>query len=145
MPKNKVSGKYLENLKIYRGPTHDIPHLPQFASKPKVFDPLADINLREYVKTLPTDEIKLVSESYENQAKGKFDFSIEFFGAEIKPFHEQKRLNDELETDEKLESDPKKKKVPVMSEKERKKAVNHQKKMIERYREVRAPYKKKKR
>ena len=31
MPKTKLSEEYLKNLKIYRGPTHDIPNVPQFA------------------------------------------------------------------------------------------------------------------
>jgi len=31
MPKTKISEKYLKNLKIYRGPTHDIKNIPQFA------------------------------------------------------------------------------------------------------------------
>jgi hypothetical protein len=31
MPKNKLSAKYMANVKLYRGPTHDLPFLPQFA------------------------------------------------------------------------------------------------------------------
>jgi hypothetical protein len=32
------------NLKIYRGPTHDIPHLPQFAPDRSIYDVLPEID-----------------------------------------------------------------------------------------------------
>lgn len=37
----------MENIKIYRGPTHDIPHLPQFAPDRSIYDVLPEINLLE--------------------------------------------------------------------------------------------------
>ena len=50
MPKNKISEKYMENVKIFRGPTHDIPNLPQFSPPKSMFDPLANIKMDEYFK-----------------------------------------------------------------------------------------------
>lgn len=45
MPKNKVSGKYMENLKIFRGPTHDFAHLPQFAPDRNIYEYLPESNM----------------------------------------------------------------------------------------------------
>ena len=45
MPKNKISGQYLGNLKIYRGPLHDLQHLPQFAPDDNVYEYLPEANL----------------------------------------------------------------------------------------------------
>lgn len=57
MPKNKVSEKYLENLKIFRGPTHNIAHLPQFAPKSSSKNPLTDIDFYESFKNLKKEDI----------------------------------------------------------------------------------------
>lgn len=61
MPKNKLSAKYLENLKIFRGSTHDIPHLPQFAPDQNIYEYLPESNLQEYIKYNP--DIKVYAES----------------------------------------------------------------------------------
>lgn len=45
MPKNKLSEKYLQNLKIYRGPNHDIKGLPQFMPPKSMKTPLAHIDI----------------------------------------------------------------------------------------------------
>jgi len=40
MPKNKISEEYMKNVKIFRGPVHDIPNVPQFAPEKFIEDPL---------------------------------------------------------------------------------------------------------
>jgi len=72
MPKNKISGKYLENLKIFRGPTHDIPHLPQFAPDKNIYEYLPEANLEEYIRM--NTEVKLFKESTPGLAKCNFIF-----------------------------------------------------------------------
>ncbi len=59
MPKNKLSAKYLENVKIFRGPTHDLPHLPQFAPDRNIYEYLPQANLEEFIKL--NAGVKLVS------------------------------------------------------------------------------------
>jgi ribosomal protein L13 len=47
MPKNRLSESYLKNLKIFRGPTHDFPNLPQFAPMRFIENPLTEVNMEE--------------------------------------------------------------------------------------------------
>jgi hypothetical protein len=37
MPKNKISGKYMENVFLFRGKTHDLNFLPQFAPDKNIY------------------------------------------------------------------------------------------------------------
>ena len=74
MPKNKISAKYLENVKIYRGPTHDIPNLPQFAPDRNIYEYLPESNLDMLIKTTPG--VKIISESIPGLAKGIYLFTI---------------------------------------------------------------------
>ena len=62
MPKNRLSEKYLENVKIFRGPTHSIPHLLQFAPKPKTWTPLS-MDLQDYIKKINPEDMKILHES----------------------------------------------------------------------------------
>ena len=55
-------------MKIFRGPTHSIPHLLQFAPKPKSFTPLAS-DIREYLQKMNSDEVKILHESEEGQTE----------------------------------------------------------------------------
>lgn len=34
----------MKNLKLYRGPTHDLPHIPQFAPSRFIENPLTQID-----------------------------------------------------------------------------------------------------
>ena len=38
MPKNKLSQKYLDNLVLCRGPTHNYNNFPQFAPDNKIYE-----------------------------------------------------------------------------------------------------------
>lgn len=68
MPKNKLSGNYMENVKIFRGPTHEIAHLPQFAPDKNIYEYLPEANLQEYIRLNP--EVKVVEESRPGLAQG---------------------------------------------------------------------------
>ena len=50
MPKNRLSEKYLQNIKIYRGPTHNIPHLPQFMPDQNIYDNLPHVDLEKLIE-----------------------------------------------------------------------------------------------
>lgn len=50
MPKNKLSMKYLDNLMIFRGPTHNLPQFPEFAPDKKIYSLLPETNLLELVQ-----------------------------------------------------------------------------------------------
>lgn len=54
MPKTKGIEEYLKNLKIYRGPTHDIPNIPQFAPIRFIENPLAELDMEQYREYLET-------------------------------------------------------------------------------------------
>lgn len=69
MPKNKLSSKYLDNLVLCRGPTHNLKQFPQFAPDKKVYSKLSQIDLLEMLKN--SDSIKVVEESTPGAAKGK--------------------------------------------------------------------------
>lgn len=84
MPKNKISGKYLENLKIFRGPTHDIPHLPQFAPDKNIYEYLPEANLEEYIRM--NTEVKLFKESTPGLAKCNFFLILEKYGRDFEYF-----------------------------------------------------------
>lgn len=58
------------NLKIYRGPTHDIPNLPQFAPDRSIYDMLPKVDLIEQVKANP-ESFKLIHENKPGIAKCK--------------------------------------------------------------------------
>lgn len=70
MPKNKISEKYLKNLKLYRGPTHDLPHLPQFAPDRFIHDPLTQIDFKKYYEEHKED-FKVLYEGEQNVPFGK--------------------------------------------------------------------------
>lgn len=46
MPKTKLSEDYLKNLKIFRGPTHDIANVPQFSPMKFIEDPLTQVDFK---------------------------------------------------------------------------------------------------
>lgn len=70
MPKNKLSGDYMENVKIFRGPTHTISHLPQFAPDRNIYEYLPEANLQEYIRLNPN--VKVVEESTPGYAERNF-------------------------------------------------------------------------
>ena len=37
MPKNKLSMKYIDNLLLFRGPTHNLPQFPEFSPDKKIY------------------------------------------------------------------------------------------------------------
>lgn len=55
MPKNKISEEYLENVKIFRGPTHNISNIPQFAPPKFMKDPLTEVDLEAYLQETEYD------------------------------------------------------------------------------------------
>jgi hypothetical protein len=61
MPKNKLSMKYLDNLILCRGPTHNLSHFPEFAPDKKIYSLLPETNLLELVQK--DESIKLAYES----------------------------------------------------------------------------------
>ena len=67
MPKNKLSVKYMENVILCRGPTHNFSSIPQFAPDKKVYQYLPDADLYEIVKNDPS--YKLMSESVPGAAE----------------------------------------------------------------------------
>lgn len=54
-------------MKIYRGPHHDLQHLPQFAPDDNVYEYLPEANLDEYIKM--NKDIKIIEESRLGLAK----------------------------------------------------------------------------
>ena len=115
MPKNKLSEKYLENVKIFRGPTHTIPHLLQFAPKPKFFTPLA-ADMEEYIKSLNPEDVEILDESEEGQTESNYEISVELMGKKFgKKKEEDVGVNDTLETEDKLEGEKEKKVVFTLS------------------------------
>lgn len=58
MPKNKLSAKYLDNLVLCRGPTHDYKQFPQFAPDKKTYSLLPKVDLLEIIKK--DDNIELL-------------------------------------------------------------------------------------
>ena len=70
MPKTKISEEYMKNVKIYRGPTHDIPNLPQFAPDRSIYKTLPNYNVYEDMKKNP-EEVKIAYESSEGLAESK--------------------------------------------------------------------------
>lgn len=75
MPKNKLSGNYMENVKIFRGPTHSISHLPQFAPDKNIYEYLPEANLEEYIRLNP--EVKVLAESTPGYAESNNFFNIQ--------------------------------------------------------------------
>ena len=69
MPKNKLSEKYLDNLILCRGPTHQFSNLPQFAPDKKIYEYLPEIDLNEVIKNDPSN-YRLAEESTPGLAKG---------------------------------------------------------------------------
>lgn len=57
MPKNKLSMKYLDNLILCRGPTHNLPHFPEFSPDQKIYSMLPETNLLEMVKNDPSIKV----------------------------------------------------------------------------------------
>ena len=54
MPKNKLSMKYLDNLILCRGPTHNLPQFPEFSPDQKIYSLLPETNLLEMVQKDPS-------------------------------------------------------------------------------------------
>lgn len=65
MPKNKVSEKYFDNVKIYRGPTHDIPNIPQFAPEKLMMDSLTEMDLQKYAEKIREEGAEVLFEADE--------------------------------------------------------------------------------
>lgn len=61
MPKNKLSEKYLENLVLCRGPTHNYSNFPQFSPDKRIYDYLPETDIYEMVKN--DASMKVASES----------------------------------------------------------------------------------
>ena len=40
----------MKNVKFYRGPTHDLPNIPQFAPNRFIKNPLAQIDFEKYME-----------------------------------------------------------------------------------------------
>ncbi len=69
MPKNKLSEKYLDNLILCRGPTHQFSNMPQFAPDKKIYEYLPEIDLHELIKNDPAN-YQITAESTPGLAKG---------------------------------------------------------------------------
>lgn len=69
MPKNKLSQKYLDNVVLCRGPTHNFANLPQFAPDKKIYEYLPETDLHELIKNDPS--YRITEESSPGLAKGK--------------------------------------------------------------------------
>ena len=50
MPKNKLSEKYFQNVKLIRGPTHSFSQFPQFSPDTKKYSLLTQTNLIEMMQ-----------------------------------------------------------------------------------------------
>jgi hypothetical protein len=61
MPKNKLSAKYMANVKLYRGPTHDLPFLPQFAPDNNLYEGLPHANFPKLIMESPDMKVSYES------------------------------------------------------------------------------------
>lgn len=66
----------MTNLKIYRGPNHDIKGLPQFLPPKSMKSPLAHINLENMIKE--AEDISIISESEKGIAEKHFGRSFKY-------------------------------------------------------------------
>jgi hypothetical protein len=67
MPQNKVSEKYMQNLVLCRGPTHNYKQFPQFAPDRTTYSLLPKIDLLEMIKQ--DQDIQVVEESVPGASK----------------------------------------------------------------------------
>ena len=65
IPKNKVSEKYMDNVKIFRGPTHNITNIPQFAPPKFMRDSMTEIDLQKFIDETPDSEKTILFEADE--------------------------------------------------------------------------------
>lgn len=77
MPKNKLSQKYLDNLVLCRGPTHNYNNFPQFAPDNKIYEYLPETDLLEYIKT--AEGIRVAEESHPGVAEEMLGKRAEFY------------------------------------------------------------------
>ena len=75
MPKNKISGDYMANVIIYRGPLM-IPHLPQFAPDRVKYDAQPHMDMVEFIKNNP--DIKILDEVEPGMAEKLLDKKIDY-------------------------------------------------------------------
>jgi hypothetical protein len=68
MPKNKLSVKYMENVILCRGPTHDLKNFPQFAPDKRVYQ--SDVHIPNMIANDPG--YQLISESVPGLAESNF-------------------------------------------------------------------------
>lgn len=45
----------MKNLKLFRGPTHTLPNIPQFAPDRFIHDPLTQIDFKKYLEEHPEE------------------------------------------------------------------------------------------
>lgn len=50
MPKTKISEEYLKNIKFFKGPTHNLPNIPQFAPMRFIENPMTQLDIQKYVE-----------------------------------------------------------------------------------------------
>jgi len=72
MPKNKLSEKYMQNLVLCRGPTHNYKQFPQFAPDRKTYSLLPKIDLLEMIKQ--DENVQVIEESVPGVSEGKSFF-----------------------------------------------------------------------
>ena len=72
MPQNKVSEKYMQNLVLCRGPTHNYKQFPQFAPDRTTYSLLPKIDLLEMIKQ--DENVQVIEESVPGVSEGKSFF-----------------------------------------------------------------------
>jgi len=70
MPKNKLSQKYMENVILVRGPTHNLKNFPEFAPDKRRYSMLPQVNLLELLKN--DENVKLIDQAHPGDAEGIF-------------------------------------------------------------------------
>ncbi len=91
MPKTKISGNYMENVKIFRGPTHTLSHLPQFAPDRNIYEYLPESNMQEFIRL--SSDVKVYSESEPGLAKSNsiYQFRTIWKGFRIRQISRRRR------------------------------------------------------
>lgn len=135
MPKTKISEAYMKNLKIFRGPTHTLPNVPQFAPDRFIQDPLTQIDFKKYY-----DEHKEEFDDLFQNTPGTSTSTVR--GQPTKKQLEALQQNNKgLETDDDFSFERKTKMVNKCTNAKFETFVRLQKRIRRRYRTVRAPYK----